>query len=223
MFFRQWLLIIFLIIPVQVYAAIYVYEDEQGVRHYTNTPTSSRYKLATLRRLNTPPPGNLGSNSPSGLRRTSIVRGDSTAFDRHIAKAADTYMVDPLLIKAIIKAESGFDPSATSRKGAQGLMQLMPETARDMKVWNPYSASQNIDGGTRYFKKLLDDYDGDLVRSLAAYNAGPGKVAKKGPLPRIQETLKYVQRVTGYYRSYQQKNSAGSSHRISLQELVTVN
>jgi soluble lytic murein transglycosylase-like protein len=132
-------------------------------------------------------------------------------------------MVDPLLIKAIIRAESGFDQFATSAKGAQGLMQLMPETARDLRVGNPYNAAQNINGGTRYFKKLLDTYEGDLSRSLAAYNAGPGRVAKKGPLPRIKETITYVQRVTRYYQLYQQGRSAGTSHQVKLHQLVTVN
>jgi len=132
-------------------------------------------------------------------------------------------MVDPLLIKAIIKAESAFDQFATSPKGAQGLMQLMPETARDLRVANSYDASQNINGGTRYFKKLLDTYQGDLSRSLAAYNAGPGRVNKSGPLPKIKETRDYVQRVTRYYQSYKQARSAGIPQKRKLQKLVTAN
>ncbi len=211
-----------LIIPVQGSAAIYVYEDENGVRHYTNTPTSSRYKLATLRSLNTPP----SSASYSGQRtsrRIPSVANDPTQFDGMIERAAGQHMVDPLLIKAIIKAESDFDQFATSSKGAQGLMQLMPETAQDLLVGNAYNANQNIDGGTRYFRKLLNTYDGNLALSLAAYNAGPGRVARNGPLPRIRETLDYVQKVTRYYRLYQQAESGGRQQNVNVQKLVTVN
>lgn len=221
-YYKLCLVFFALILPVQVCAGgIYVYEDEEGVRHYTNTPTSSRYKPATFSRLNTP---RNNSSQHIGNRRTSSGYHDSAQYDRQIKRAAGIHMVDPLLIKAIIKAESAFDQFATSSKGAQGLMQLMPETARDLRVGNPYNATQNINGGTRYFKKLLDSYEGDLSRSLAAYNAGPGRVAKKGPLPMIKETRTYVQRVIQYYQLYQQATSSpGTSQTITLQKLVTVN
>ena len=209
-----------LIIPIQVCAGIYVYEDEKGVKHYTNTPTSKRYKLATFPRLNTP---RANVSRQNGLGRKASGSRDSTQYDRQIELAAGTHMVDPLLIKAIIKAESSFDQFATSPKGAQGLMQLMPGTARDLRVRNSYNASQNIDGGTRYFKKLLGIYGGDISRSLAAYNAGPGRVKKSGPLPRIKETREYVQRVTRYYQLYKQTRSTGISQKRKLQKLVTAN
>ncbi len=209
-----------LTVPVQVYGSIYVYEDENGVRHYTNTPTSKRYKLATFPRLNTP---RSKASQRNGYSRKSSGSRDSGQYDRQIELAAGTHMVDPLLIKAIIKAESAFDQFATSSKGAQGLMQLMPGTARDLRVANSYDASQNINGGTRYFKKLLDTYQGDLSRSLAAYNAGPGRVNKSGPLPRIKETRDYVQRVTRYYKLYKQARSSGISQKRKLQKLVTAN
>ncbi len=211
-----------LIIPVQVCAGIYVYEDEKGVRHYTNTPTNKRYKLATFPRLNTPR-SKASYNNHMASRRKSSGSYNSAQYDRQIERAANDHMVDPLLIKAIIKAESDFDQFATSSKGAQGLMQLMPGTARDLRVGDPYNATQNIDGGTRYFKKLLNVYKGDLTRSLAAYNAGPGRVTKNGPLPRIKETRDYVQRVTQYYRKYQQSKSVNMTQKSNLRKLVTVN
>ena len=218
--FQQCFVVFALIFPVQVCAGIYVYEDERGVKHYTNTPTSKSYKLATLPRLNTP---RSNASWQNGNRRKSTGSNNSAQYDRQIALAADTHMVDPLLIKAIIKAESAFDQFATSAKGARGLMQLMPETARDLRVANSYDASQNINGGTRYFKKLLDTYQGDISRSLAAYNAGPGRVNKSGPLPRIKETRDYVQRVTRYYQLYKKARSAGIPQKRKLQKLVTAN
>lgn len=219
---RQCFVVFVLIIPIQAGAEIYVYEDENGVRHYTNTPTGKHYKLATLPRLNTPS-GNASGSIDRGTVRRPSGAGNPARYDQHIEKAAYAHTVDPLLIKAIIKAESDFDQFATSSKGAQGLMQLMPATARDLRVANSYNAAQNINGGTRYFKKLLNAYNGDIARSLAAYNAGPGRVAKNGPLPRIKETLDYVQRVTRYYRVYQLNQSAGVSPKNRLQKLVTLN
>ena len=132
-------------------------------------------------------------------------------------------MVDPLLIKAIIKVESDFNQYAISTSGARGLMQLMPGTARDMRVHNAFDAVQNINGGTRYFKNLLNSYEGNLTLSLAAYNAGPGRVAKNGPVPQIPETRKYINKVIRYYRSYQQNTPLYKSKNITVRKLVTVN
>jgi soluble lytic murein transglycosylase-like protein len=220
--FQQFIVALALIIPVQVAAGIYVYVDEKGVKHYTNTPTSRNYKLATLPKLNTPR-SSKGYSSEGEYLGMSTASRDPHRYDKHIEMAADKHKIDPLLIKAIIKAESNFDQFATSSKGAQGLMQLMPETAQDLSVANPFNASQNINGGTRYFRKLLDTYGGDLTRSLAAYNAGPGRVAKEGPLPRIRETREYVRRVNQYYRTYKRSNSSGIASQIKPNKLVTVN
>ena len=215
---KQCIVIIALLLPMQGWADIYVYVDERGLRHYTNTPTTKRYKPATLPRLNTPRSN--GYYASNGTARRSSAIYNPSRYDMQIDKAAKKHKLDPLLVKAIIKVESDFDQYATSSKGAQGLMQLMPATASDLHVWNPYDASENINGGVRYFKKLLGVYKGDLARSLAAYNAGPGRVEKSGPLPQIKETRNYVQKVTRYYQQYKQAMSASKSKPDSL---VTLN
>jgi soluble lytic murein transglycosylase-like protein len=118
-------------------------------------------------------------------------------FDSIIEHASRTYGVDKDLIRSVIRAESGFDPRATSPKGAMGLMQLMPETARDLGVKDAYDPQENIMAGTRYLKTLLDRYEGDVPRSLAAYNWGMGNVERNpGRLPR--ETRDYIARITRY-------------------------
>ncbi len=119
-----------------------------------------------------------------------------------IESVATEHGVDPLLVKAVIKTESNFDPEAVSAKGALGLMQLMPATARELRVANPLDPLENVTGGTRYLRTLLDSYDGNVALSLAAYNAGPGRV--KDAIPNIPETRTYVARVLRHYASYRQ-------------------
>ena len=116
-----------------------------------------------------------------------------------IAPAAAKYALDPNLVAAVIWAESSGDPKAVSTKGASGLMQLMPGTARDMGVSNVLDPSQNIDGGSRYLREMLDRHDGDLSVALAAYNAGPEAVRKYGGIPPFEETQNYVGKVMRAY------------------------
>lgn len=210
-----------LLLPPTLWAQIYVYVDEQGVRHYTNAPTSSRYKPVELRRLNNEPGGRpvTFSNSRSG-RGSS---GNPALYEEYIRQASTRHGLDPLLVKAIIKVESDFNRYAVSTSGAQGLMQLMPETARDLRVDNPFDPLENINGGTRYLKNLLNAYGNDLSRSLAAYNAGPSRVAANGPLPGIRETREYVRRVIKYYRFYQQMSAEDGSQKKRVGKLVTAN
>ncbi|MFZ0230924.1 MAG: lytic transglycosylase domain-containing protein [Mycobacterium sp.] len=120
-------------------------------------------------------------------------------IDAAIEQAAERHQVDPNLVRSIIKVESNFNPNAVSRKGAMGLMQLMPATARSLKVSNPFDPQQNVDAGVRHLRQLLDSYGGDVRLSLAAYNAGAGAVARSAGVPKFAETKNYVQRITELY------------------------
>src|SRR5579863_7692963 len=120
-------------------------------------------------------------------------------IDAAIEQAAARHNVDPNLVRAVVKVESNFNPNAVSRKGAMGLMQLMPSTARQLNVKNPFDPEQNVDAGVRHLKQLLESYGGDIKLTLAAYNAGAGAVARSSCMPRYAETQNYVRRITNLY------------------------
>ena len=120
-------------------------------------------------------------------------------IDAAIEAAAARHNVDPSLVRSVIKVESNFNPNAVSRKGAMGLMQLMPQTARSLNVTNPFDPAQNVDAGVRHLKQLMESFGGNVPLSLAAYNAGAGAVARSGGIPRYAETRNYVRRITGLY------------------------
>ena len=120
-------------------------------------------------------------------------------FESIISEASKKYNVDESLIKAVIRQESAYDPQATSYCGAQGLMQLMPETAKELGVQDAYNPRDNIMGGTKYLRRLLDQFDGNMTKAIASYNAGPGAVQQHGGVPPYPETQDYVSKVLGYY------------------------
>jgi len=120
-------------------------------------------------------------------------------IDAAIDQAAARHNVDPSLVRSVVKVESNFNPNAVSRKGAMGLMQLMPSTARSLNVANPFDPAQNVDAGVRHLRKLLDSYGGNVPLSLAAYNAGSGAVARSAGIPHFRETQNYVRRITNLY------------------------
>ncbi|MEW6281534.1 MAG: lytic transglycosylase domain-containing protein [Candidatus Eremiobacterota bacterium] len=130
--------------------------------------------------------------------------GDPRDFDSMIKQASRTHNVDESLIRAVIKQESAYDPKATSHCGAMGLMQLMPETAADLGVADAYDPYQNIMGGTKYLRQLLDRFNGNMTRAIAGYNAGPGAVEQHGGIPPYPETQNYVACVLEFYQRYKQ-------------------
>lgn len=132
----------------------------------------------------------------ANFRGRQMSQGD---IDAAIDMAAARHNVDPNLVRAVVKVESNFNPNAVSRKGAMGLMQLMPSTARQLKVRNPFDPEQNVDAGVRHLKQLLESYGGDVKLTLAAYNAGAGAVARSAGIPRFAETQNYVRRITNLY------------------------
>jgi soluble lytic murein transglycosylase-like protein len=165
---------------------IYTFVDEHGVTHFSNVPNDSRYVAM--------PMPNRGSEPSRSAPRY-------IGYDGLILLTAREYGVPPALVKAVIAAESLFDADAVSHKGAQGLMQLMPMTASKLGVVDPFAADQNVSGGVRYLREMLDRY-GDMRRALAAYNAGPKAVDRYRGIPPYPETRAYVQRVMTYYRDY---------------------
>jgi membrane-bound lytic murein transglycosylase B len=177
------------------HSAVFKFRDGAGVVHYTDT--QPQHQSFTVINVYCPA---CDPHSPINWDRTRL---NLTAYADSIDAAAKEFSVDPALVRAIIHAESAFDPSAVSRKGAQGLMQLMPETAAEYGVANPFVATENIRAGVRHLAGLLKSFNGDVNLAAAAYDAGEGAVRKYGGVPPYEETRVYVQRVGVLHRRYQ--------------------
>jgi soluble lytic murein transglycosylase len=193
-------------LPKSSLATIYTFVDEDGVVHFTNVPTDPQYEPVVRERR---PKLSAYTNNSQVL-----IPGDATDWDPDpdyyndmIHEAANRYHVDPRLIKSVIRAESNFNYLAVSRKGALGLMQLMPGTADDMQVFDPFDPEDNINGGTRYLRKMLGLFNGNVRLALAAYNAGPNKVIELGRVPRFKETVNYIRKVQYFYKEYKKASS----------------
>ncbi len=181
---------------------IYSYVDKNGIYHFTNVPTDSRFSKIEIDEKSVTLKGNGGSGyrtRDQGLHSYS-VRARIDVFEQEIKRAAGYFGLDPALIKAVIRAESGGDPRAVSSKGALGLMQLMPATARELMVYDPFDPAENIWGGSRYLSWLMESFDGDIIAALAAYNSGPGTVEKYGGIPPYPETIQYIKRVLRFWK-----------------------
>ncbi len=176
------------------FAEIYYQIDEQGLAHFTNSPTTSGYRVL----------------QPGVLPRAS--RLTSASIDELIEAFAAEHAIDSALIKAVIQVESNFNHRAISRKGAQGLMQLMPSTIWRLSVGDAYDPHENIGAGVRYLRQLLDQFQGDLTLALAAYNAGENAVLRYRGVPPYQETREYVTKVMNLYR----RTRAGGSRNGEL-------
>lgn len=184
-------------------ADIYRHVDKQGVEHYTNVPPKNGRYQRIMRSHQRSVPGRSGRRS--GRHAPDPRR--LTRFDAHIREAARLYQLPAPFIRAVMRVESNFYADAVSRTGAMGLMQLMPATARAMGVSNPFDPRQNVLGGARFLRVLANQLDGDLLLTIAAYNAGPGAVRKYGGVPPYAETKRYVRRVLERYYGYRKRTT----------------
>jgi soluble lytic murein transglycosylase-like protein len=182
---------------------VYSYQDDDGVLHFSNAPTDGRYhkvnrSAASLYRKaqGRARPVPASSAAPTTLKLDK--------FREHIRAAAEKYRLPEKLLLAVMAVESNYDHRALSEKGAMGLMQLMPSTAKDMYVDDAWDPAQNIEGGARYLRILANQYGGDPVQVLAAYNAGPEAVRRAGgTVPNIPETRAYVRKVVELWKAYE--------------------
>jgi soluble lytic murein transglycosylase-like protein len=185
---------------VSAHSQIYMYVDADGVRHYTDVPDNNRYRLLVL---------SPQDRTASGDRYDSMLLAKAGQYDAIIEKAAISASVEPNLLRAVIVVESGFNSHAVSKRGAVGLMQLMPATATRFGVTNPYDPRENVHAGAQYLKFLIDRFGQDIRLALAAYNAGEQAVDRNGgQIPPFSETMAYVPRVLKIYRMLREQTRA---------------
>jgi soluble lytic murein transglycosylase-like protein len=194
------------LVPVSHRASeLYSYVDEHGIVHYSNAPTDTRYRrvgrIVTRKGVHEVTVG-----SGSGAKGAAPVLQSKKEFDDHIRTAAKRYELPEALLRAVMVAESNLNAKAKSHKGAMGLMQLMPGTAKDMFVADAWDPAQNIEGGARYLRILANQYDGDVEKTLAAYNAGPEAVRRAGGVPNYPETREYVRKVVALYELFRNRS-----------------
>jgi soluble lytic murein transglycosylase-like protein len=177
------------------------YKDASGKRVFINSdPVPPRpSKIPLLRTAANGMIPRATQSSFSTPEMSALERANREKIEDMIREVSARYRVDPALVRAVIQTESNWNSTAVSRKGAQGLMQLVPGTAQQLGVNNAFDPKQNLDGGVRYLRTLLERYNGDLDRALAAYNAGPRAVDRAGGIPQYRETRNYVQKVTDSY------------------------
>lgn len=187
-YFAFWLTICMAMSPADLSADIYSYMDEDGVLHFSNAPSSSKYRYA--------------GPETSQYAFINLSGKQINKFDHIIRDASDAYGIRFELVKAMIQVESNFDPNAISKAGAIGLMQIMPANLEEFNLSDPFDPRENVMAGTRYVKHLMKRFDSDLSLTLAAYNAGPGAVDKHQSIPPYPETENYVKKVLTYYNNY---------------------
>lgn len=183
-----------------LHAEVYRFTDKDGMVNYTNIKPANQQNVKTF---SFPC---YASDPKCQLLDWERIPLNRQAFNREIQAAAQVFTVDEALIRAIIHAESAYQPEALSPKGAQGLMQLMPATQKDLQVEDVFDPLSNIEGGTRYLASLMKEFDQNIDLAAAAYNAGPGAVHKYGGIPPYKETREYVRRVKILYRRYRTKS-----------------
>lgn len=184
-----------------VFAEMYKFTDENGIIHYTNVKPTGQKNVKTF---SFPC---YASDITCNQMDWEKIPLNRLAFADEIQAAAQDFTVDESLIRAIIHAESAYQPDALSPRGAQGLMQLMPATQEELQVIDVFDPASNIEGGTLYLSQLLDQFDDQVELATAAYNAGPGAVRQHGGIPPYQETREYVRRVKILYRRYRSGES----------------
>ncbi|MEW5744087.1 MAG: transglycosylase SLT domain-containing protein [Nitrospirota bacterium] len=194
---KRWLILLAMLLATgEAKADIFTYQSPDGSVHFTNCPVDKSGRIV-YKEQQTPKESPKKEAAPVRAKREPSPR----SFDLHslVEEKARQHDMDPQLIKAVIKAESNGNPNAVSPKGACGLMQLMPGTASLLGVADIFDPEENVDGGTRYLKYLLEKFGGNTVLALAAYNAGPKRVEKKWAVPSIPETVAYVKKVMASY------------------------